>query len=426
MPGRASDRTRGRKRTALAEQIFQHTFDNGLTLLAERMTHVRSATVYFLTPAGCAFDPADRSGLASVLTEMSTRGAGDRDAEALSLALDNLGVDRGESVGLLNLGYSGGTLARNLPETLALYADILRRPMLPEADLDPSRELILQDLLALDDSPQDMVMLELRKRFYPPPLNRDRNGNKEDLAAITIDDVRKQHRKLFRPNGTIISVAGNIEYAALVDQIGTLFGDWKRGDDTQINIQPNTPKSDHIDKKTEQTQIAVAFPSIGMTHPAYYAARGAIGVLSSGMSSRLFTEVREKRGLCYSVYASHETLLDRGSVFCYAGTRSERAQETLDVMIAELRKLKEGISDDERDRVKAGLKTSLIMQQESTSARAGAIARDWYYLNRVRTFDELQASIDNLSVQAMLGYVEEFPFAEPTVVTLGPAPLTIP
>jgi predicted Zn-dependent peptidase len=407
----------------LADAIFQHTYENGLTLLAEPMRHVRSATVYLLVPAGYAHDPADKLGLASILTEMSTRGAGRRDSEALTLALDNLGVDRGESVGPLNIGYSGGTLAANLPAALELYADILRRPMLAEADLEPALELLRQDLAALDDSPQDLVMLELRKRYHPSPLNRDRNGTRAGLDSITHADVLRHHGARFRPNGTIISVAGNVDWPALVDLVGRWFGDWTAIAVPPLLETPNVPASDHVPKETQQTQIAMAFPSVGMKHPQYYAARGAVGVLSSGMSSRLFTEVREKRGLCYSVYASHETVLDRGAVFAYAGTRAERAQETLDVMLAEMFKLKDGISDDERDRVKAGLKTSLIMQQESTGARAGAIARDWYYLNRVRSFDELQSAIDTLSIPAMLDYAAAFPFAEPTVVTLGPAPL---
>jgi predicted Zn-dependent peptidase len=412
--------------TVLADSIFQHTFPNGLTLLGERMTHVRSATMYALVPAGCAFEPEGRLGLASVMTEMIPRGAGNRDSEALSLALDNLGVDRGENVGLLNVGFSAGTLARNLPATLELYADLLRRPQLPAAELDASRDLVLQDLASLDDSPQELVMLELRQRYLPPPLNRDRNGTEAGLTAITHADVQRHFRRNVRPNGTILSVAGNIDWPQLVERVESLFGDWPRGEASPIVKTPFTTSHGHVAKETQQTQIAIAFDSVGMTDPHYYAARGAVSVLSGGMSSRLFTEVREKRGLCYSVHASHDTLLDSGSIFCYAGTRTERAQETLDVMLQELRKLREGISDDERDRVKAGLKTSLIMQQESTGARAGAIARDWYYLGRVRGFDELQQAIDTLSVPAMLDYVERFPFAKPTVVTLGPAPLTIP
>src|SRR5438132_7221578 len=115
------------------------------------------------------------------------------------------------------------------------------------------------------------------------------------------------------------------------------------------------------------------------------------------MSARLFTEVREKRGLCYSVWASYSTFKDRASVLCYAGTTNERAQETLDVTLGELKRLQDGIEAEEVQRVQAGLKSSLIMQEESTSARAGSLASDWYYLGRVRTFDEIKSAIDGLT-----------------------------
>ncbi len=144
------------------------------------------------------------------------------------------------------------------------------------------------------------------------------------------------------------------------------------------------------------------------------------------MSARLFTEVREKRGLCYSVYATHDTLRGFGAVIGYAGTRADRAQQTLDVMVAEFRRLKDGITDDEVDRVKAALKTSLVMQQESTAARASAMASDWFYLRRVRTVEEVQAAIDGLTPAKILDHLDRYPVKDLTVVTLGPEPLTVP
>jgi predicted Zn-dependent peptidase len=410
----------------VGQQVYQHQFANGLVLLAERMDHVRSAAINFLVPAGCAFDPTGKFGLASVLSELITRGAGDRDSRELSLALDNLGVDRDESVAAVNVRFWGSTLARNVPPTLDIFADIVLRPHLPEDELEPAQDLALQDILGLEDSPQGKVMVELRRRYYPPPLNKDRRGLKEDIESLTIDDVRRQHRRLFRPNGAILSVAGNIEWEPLKAQVERLFGDWAPGEVLEATPKPHTPSSAHIHKETQQTQIALAFPSVSVTDPDYYNARAAAAVLSGGMSSRLFTEVREKRGLCYSVYAFHETFKSQGSMLAYAGTRSDRAQETLDVTIGELKRLKDGITDDEIDRVKAGLKSSLIMQEESTGARAGAIATDWYYLGRVRSFDEIQAIIDGLTPAQILGYLEKYPVRDVTLVTLGPAPLTVP
>ena len=409
----------------MGQQVYQYTLPNGLVLLAERMDHVRSAAINFLVPAGSAFDPPGKLGVASVLAEMITRGAGDRDSRELALALDNLGVDRDESVGAVNMRFWGSTLARNVPAALDIYADIVLRPHLPEDELEPVQELALLDIQGLEDSPQTKVMVELRRRYYPAPLNKDRRGVAEDIEALTIDAVTAQYRNFVRPNGAILSVAGNIEWEPLKAQVERLFGNWEPGASADIKPQPHQATSAHIEKDTQQTQIALAFPSVPVTDPDYYSARAAVSVLSGGMSSRLFTEVREKRGLCYSVYAFHETFKSQGTMLAYAGTRAERAQETLDVTLAELKRLKDGIEDDEIDRVKAGLKSSLIMQEESTGARAGAIATDWYYLNRVRSFDEIQAIIDGLTPAAVLGYLNRYPVRDVTLVTLGPAPLTL-
>lgn len=410
----------------MPQPTFTHTFPNGLTLLAERMDHVRSATLYILSPAGFAHDPADQLGIGTLLAEMITRGAGSRDSKQLSLDLDNLGADRGESVGPFNLVLSAGTLARSLPAVLEMYADIVRRPHLPDAELEPAQDLALQDILGLEDSPQERVMLELKSRYYPHPLNRNRYGTEAGVKAVTPTGLRSHYASRVRANGAIISVAGNIDWPSLKDQVERLFGDWEGGATDYPPPGSHTPTSTHLQKDTQQTQIALAFPSVPFTDPDFYAARGAVGVLSGGMSARLFSEVREKRGLCYSVYATHDTIKDRAAVVCYAGTRSDRAQQTLDVTVAELRKLKDGIPEEELAKVKAGLKTALIMQQESTSARASSLASDWFYLKRVRTPEEVQASVDALTPGMVLSYLDRYPVQNLTLVTLGPEALTLP
>src|ERR671923_323087 len=154
------------------QEIYQHTFANGLTLLAERMDHVRSAALNFLVPAGCVYDPPEHLGVASVLSDLITRGAGTRNSRELTLALDNLGLDRDESVGSMHIRFWGATLARNLPAALELYADILRRPHLPEEEMDPVKALAYQDLQSLEDEPRQKVLIELRQRYYPPPLGQ--------------------------------------------------------------------------------------------------------------------------------------------------------------------------------------------------------------------------------------------------------------
>jgi predicted Zn-dependent peptidase len=411
--------------TVAEPKIFQHTYPNGLTLLAERMDHVRSATFTFLVPAGFTNEPGDQLGLASVFAEMIMRGAGHRDSEKLSIELDNLGTDRSESVGPFNVNLAAGTLARNVPETLRIYADIIRRPHLPEEELESVQDALLQDLVGLEDSPQDLVMMELKRRFYPGPFNRHRYGTAEGIRSVTGDHIHSYFRTYFQPRGAILSVAGAIDWPQLQALVGELFGEWSPVETPPIVMQAPIRTSTHLVRDTQQTQISLAIPSANFTDPDYYAARGAVGVLSGGMSARLFTEVREKRGLCYSVYASHEVIKGHAALVCYSGTRADRAQETLDVILAELHRLKQGIASEELDRLKASLKTALVMQQESTGARASSMASDWFNLGRVRPVDEIQTAINSLNEASILGYLERFPIVEPTIVTLGTTPLAM-
>ena len=409
----------------MPQAIFHHTFANGLTLLAERMDHVRSASLNVLVPAGCVFDPPERLGLNAVLSDMITRGAGPRDSRSLTLALDNLGVDRNESVSSMHMRFWGATLARNLPAALDIYADVLLRPHLPDDEIDAVKSLAMQDIRGLEDEPRSKVLVELRKHHYPAPLSNDHRGTAETVETVTGDDVRRQHRRLFRPNGTIVSVAGNVDWPALLDQVGRLFADWPAGPEIPLTYGPSPARLAHLTRDVEQTQIAVAYPSVPVGDPDYYAALGAVNVLSGGMSSRLFTEIREKHGLCYSVWASYQTFKDRASVLSYAGTTNQRAQETLDLLLKELRRLQEGIEAEEVGRLKAGLKSTLIMQQESTGARALALASDWYHLGRVRPFDEIQSAIDGLTPVAILAHLRRCPPRDFTIVTLGPQELKV-
>jgi len=405
--------------------VFTYTFPNRLTLLVERMPHVRSAAFAFALPAGCAYDPPAQPGLASILTDLIVRGAGDRDSRALTDALDGLGIDRSESVGVMQLGFSGSMLARNLPAALDIYADILRRPHLPEQELDAAKSLALQDIQGLEDEPQAKVMTELRQRHYPDPLGRYHRGTEAGVSAITIEQVRVYHQRHFQPDGVILAIAGDVESNALRDQVARLFGDWKPNPPPAVQPARNRVGSGHIRRELDQTQIGLAYESVPMKHPDYYAARGAVGVLSEGMSSRLFAEVREKYGLCYAIGARHDMLKDRGAVVGYTAGRPEVAQELIDRTLHELRRLADGVTDEELQRVKAGLKSALIMRQESTTARAGVLASDWYLLDRVRSNSEIQAAIDGLTPTMILDHLHHYPPKNFTVVTLGSEPLNV-
>ena len=154
--------------------------------------------------------------------------------------------------------------------------------------------------------------------------------------------------------------------------------------------RPAGPNRDHIVRETQQIQIALAYPAAAVASPDYYRARAATAILGGYSSARLFTEVREKRGLCYSVYAAYEGQLERAAMLCYAGTSTDRAQQTLDVVLDEIERLgQSGVALDELETMRAGLKSSLIMAQESSMSRSGSLASDWFFLGRVRPIEEI-------------------------------------
>jgi predicted Zn-dependent peptidase len=407
--------------------VQHHEYPNGLVLVAETMPGVQSAAFTFLVPAGAAFEPEDRGGTASMLAEWIMRGAGDRDSRELLMALDNLGVSHSEGAQTVHTSISAATLGRNLIPALEIYADVLLRPRLDAEEVEPIRALSLQGLQSLEDDPASKVIFELRRRFFPDPWGRPAPGTPEGVRAATAEDLRDFFRRTYRPNGALLGVAGAIDWPALRDAVGRLFDDWVRTPEPRVDARPSGPRRDHILQETQQTQIAIAYPTVTVASPEYYQARAATAILGGYASARLFTEVREKRGLCYSVYASYESLRDRAGVVCYAGTSTERAQETLDVTLAEIARLAaSGVEAEELEMMRAGLKSALIMQQESSMGRSSTLVSDWYYLGRVRPLDEIAAALDALTAESVSAFAARQAIDEMTILTLGPNALVVP
>lgn len=407
----------------MASEYFAHTFDNGLQLLVEPRKDVRSAAYTFLTPCGVVHDPAGKLGAANLLSDLVTRGAGSRDHRELTIALDRLGLQRGESAEIYHTSFTAAATAENLCAGLTLLADVVRRPHLVGEQLEYCRQTALQELAGIEDEPAQKVFIELKRRALPEPLGRPILGTSSDVAIADHSTLADMHARTYRPNGSILGVAGAVDFRRVRDDVGQLFADWTPQSPTPLSVQARSVVRDHINSNKVQTYIGVAWDSVSFSDPDYFNAHGAVGVLSGGMSARLFTEVREKRGLCYSVGASLYPLKDCGVIACYAGTTTERANETLDVLLAELIRLRQDISDDEVRRVKAGLKSSLIMQEESMLARSSILARNWFHLGRVRTLDEVAAEIDRLNPQRIEAYLDRHPPREFTILTLGPKPL---
>ena len=407
-------------------EIHTHMFSNGLTLVAEPMAAVRSLAMTLLTPAGVARQPEAQQGVAPLLAELLSRGAGGQASRDFNEALDTLGVHRSVSAGNQHLRLGATLVGDNLDAALPLLMSQALSPNLDEHELEPSRDLCLQEIAALDDDPQRRAMIALRQNHFPEPLGRPSDGLTEHLKALTLDDVRAYWQSGVVAGGSILAFAGQLDWGKLRDTVGELTAAWSGNAETVEPTKDGPRGYTHLEAQTEQVHIGLAYDAPADPDEESMLQRAAVSVLSGGMSSRLFTEVREKRGLCYSVYASYAGMRDRGAVMGYAGTTTPRAQETLDVFVGELRRIAQGVEAGELQRAMVGMKARLIMQGESTGARAGAIPADLYVHGRPRTLAELAERVDSVTLEDVNRFVAEHLVKDITAVTIGPEPLNFP
>ena len=409
----------------MAERLDKHILKNGMVLLGEPMEAVGSVAFGFMLPAGAALLPQGCCGAGNVIADWIFRGAGDKNSRQLGDALDGLGLHRACSVGSSHITIGAALEAGNLARALELYASIILESKLEEDQFELARQLAIDEVRALDDEPQHKVILKLREQFYPSPLGRSTIGEIAELKALTAPDTRQIINNNFNLSQTIFAVAGKYDFGAIAAQIENLFETDERRAVEEIEVGSRAGKYTHLPNDGAQVHIGLMTDTVKPSDEDYYNARVAVSVLSGGMSARLFTEVREKRGLCYAVRAQYHGLKDAAGIMCYAGTTPDKAQETLDVIMAEFERLSVEISEEEIERAKVGLKASLILQSESSSSRAGAIGGDYYMLGRVRDLDEIKNKIEQTSVDSVLGFLRSNKFEDFTVVTIGPKKVKI-
>ena len=408
----------------MTTQTFESfTLPNDLRVVVQPMPGVQSAAFTLMMPAGSMFDPPGKSGTAAILAEMFPRGAGNLSARELSSAMDNLGLQRNVSGGVGYITFSAATTADRLADAVPLLSSMLQAPHLTEEHFEPARELVHQALNALEDEPKQRLGHYLRRCSYPTPWSNPAEGDLAELEAITVDDVRQHYKSLILPNESVLGIAGNVHAAELRPVLTAAFQKWQKGTVPTLTNGDVAPSPMHVAHDSAQTHIGLAWNTVPYAHDRYFEAWAAVSLLSGGMSSRLFTEVREKRGLCYAISASVNTQKHLARVFGYAGTTNERAQETLDVMVAEIRRLHEDITDDELQRCKARAKSALIMQQESTMSRSSSLARDTLFLGFVREMQEIREKIDALTVDQVRDFAIEYAPASMALVTIGPEAL---
>jgi predicted Zn-dependent peptidase len=406
--------------------IHTKQLPNGLSVIVEEMDHVESASYDLLLPGGIVSDQSDSIGASIVLAELIGKGAGTLSSRALSEAFDGAGIRHGEGVGMDRFTMGGSMVASKLEKGLELVSLMAINPSLPEEDIAPIQSILLQDIEALKDNPARRAMVELTKRFYPQPFNRSSLGEADGIRGVTRASMQALHKAYFRPAGAILSVAGKVDARHVIRIVEELSGDW----DGQSPSLPafGTPPGHqyyHIQDDSAQLQIVMASPSAKFSDPLYYESKIIASILGASMFGRLFVELREKRGLCYSVYARHGASNLYGTMTAYVGTTPERAQESMDVLLGEFSRLKGSITQEELDRSRTNIKASIIMGEESPGARAASNATDWWLLKRVRTLQEIHEAIDRVKLDSLNQYLECYPFAPCSILTLGRAPLTV-
>jgi len=336
-----------------------------------------------------------------------------------------LGIHRNASPSAYHLSLTASLESSNLSEALDLFADMILRPQLEADQFELSRQLAVSELQGLDDDPRQKAMILLYEHFYPDPFGRPSVGKLDELKGLSLEQTTDIALKIFNPSGVIFSICGKYDFEAVKNQLEKTFACPASQGLSAKSAIPKEKSYRHFPTEGAQVHIGIMTPAPLAVSDFYYEMAAAVSILSGSMSSRLFTEVREKRGLCYAVGANYKTLKDYAGVACYAGTTPDKAQQTLDVILDQFRILKNGITDDEIQRAKVGLKTSLIMQSESTYARSSGIAADHFLLCRIRRLDEIREKIEALSVDSVQDFLKRHPFEDFTVVTLGPKTVTL-
>ncbi|MEZ6094732.1 MAG: pitrilysin family protein [Pirellulaceae bacterium] len=411
---------------SMSQQMIHHeVLPNGLILVAQVMPWLQSAAFTLAFPSGCRFDPADRQGLSNFTCEMAFRGGGGYSSRELVEELEALGCDYYSSSGIYHSFFGGALPAENLYASLEMYVKSIGHADLPVDQLEDGRNVCIREIEGLDDDLVGRTMLALRSRYYGQPFGRNADGDMLGIQSINEQDIRDYYQNFYQPDGMIIAVAGQCDWQKLKAHVLKLTEHWAARATPMPNASGQQNGYHHIDHSSNQTHIGIAWPAAAFGSDEYYLNRAAIGVLSDGMSSRLFSEVREKRGLCYSVSASCHSIHNRGGVFAYSGTTTDSAQETLNVILAEARKLSEGIEPQELDRLKVQFRSNLIMQQESCRSRVSSLVSDVFYLNRIRTLDEINDRINALTVESVNAFLESNPPGPFDVVTLGEKALEV-
>jgi predicted Zn-dependent peptidase len=375
---------------------------NGLTLLTEKIPHVKSASLGVWSKSGSRHEPDDLAGISHFLEHMFFKGTKRRSAEEIARAIDSVGGTLDAFTARENTCFYAKVLGEHLPLAVDLLSDLLLCSLMEETDLEREKQVILQEIKMVEDTPDDLIHDLFAQSLWPHhPLGRPILGRMDSLARIGRSDLLSFIHDYYRPQQCIVAAAGNLEHEHLVQLISSSFGEWS-GQGPALNTSlPQHRYSKWEDRRDlSQIHLCLGVDALSYAHEDRYALYLLNCLLGGGMSSRLFQEVRERRGLVYSIFSYQASCHDSGLFAIYAGTGPEHYREVLRLVEEELfRMVKEPLSPEELRRGKDQLKGNLLLGLESTNARMTRLAKMEIYFGQFFNLEEIIQGIEDITVE---------------------------
>ncbi|MEL7254877.1 MAG: pitrilysin family protein [Pseudomonadota bacterium] len=395
------------------------TLDNGFRIVSEPMPGLQSAAIGVWVLAGARHETAPQNGIAHFLEHMAFKGTTTRSALDIAEAIEDVGGYINAYTSREVTAYYARVLGEHVPLALDVVADILRRPVFDPREIEIERGVILQEIGQSLDTPDDIIFDWLQEKAYPDhPLGRAILGDEARVQGFSREDLTGFVGQHYRPGQMILSASGAVDHDELVRAAEVHFGDMQGASETTAPTAQFAGGESRNIKTLEQAHFALAFESPDYCDARIYAAQIYASALGGSMSSRLFQEVREKRGLCYTIYATAGAYADTGMMTIYAGTSGEQMSELAQITIDEMKRAASDLSDAELDRARAQMKAGLLMGLESPSNRAERLARMIQIWGRVPDLSEVVERIDAVTLPDVRAIAE-------TTIAQAPAAMAL-
>jgi predicted Zn-dependent peptidase len=380
--------------------IVREVLGNGIRLLTESMPHVRSVSVGVWLTRGSRHEPEAQSGMSHFVEHMLFKGTETRSAEDIAQEVDSIGGQLDAFTSKEYAGYYIKVLDEHVPRALDVLSDVVQHPAFDPDDIEREKKVILEEIKMVEDTPDDLVHELFTQGFWPEhPLGRPILGTRETVEALTGNVLRDHFSRVYNAGNFVISAVGNLEHARVRDLVEKAFAGIAEAGDAAIDVPPAAaPAFEVRAKELEQSHICLGTASYSQSHDDRYVSYVLNTLLGGSMSSRLFQNVREKRGLAYSVFSGLAAYRDAGALTIYAGCANEAVGEVIDLTVEELRGVKsEPAPEGELRRAKDHLKGSLMLSLENTASRMSHLARQEIYLDRHFGLDETLAGVEKVT-----------------------------